>query len=189
MRVQNITSNITFGKTPVMICEMKKTAGNNKINATLYKMDLRDSEDIKEIEYSKTARILYPMLLEDRFYSHPAREYYLLKDDETDEVISCAATSTHLRMNDGKKSGFSLVIDEFAKSSKYLNSSEPMFAFLADKAIKHYNQNIIIGTSECDDETLKKFRFTKTKNGEWYMPERRFSNLINSAEKRYNMIV
>lgn len=179
----------TFGKIPVMLCEMKKIHSKEKVNATLYLMDIKNKNDLKEIEYGKTSGCLRRDLKTDFYSIHPYRNYYLLKEDSTGEIIACAETSMHYRRTDDKKAGISVMVDEFGENYNYLNPAEPMFAFLANRAIKQYSQNIIIGTSDCDEATLKKTMFTKTKNGEWYMPERRFSQLLDKAEKRYNMVI
>ena len=115
MQINNVNSNISFGKTPVMICEVKKKKETDRRTATLYKMDIKKHEDLNEIKYSKTARTLYPDAEKDRHYMSPGREYYLLKDDSTNEVISCASITTHIRQGEGKTSGFSFVIDGFSE--------------------------------------------------------------------------
>lgn len=189
MKIQNKNTNTSFGKAQVMQCQMKKKSEQEKINATLYKMDLKNGNDLNEMKYSKTAKWLYPDATTDSAYPHENRSYYLLQEDKTGEVISCISISKHFRRGEDNKSGQYILIDGFAQNYKYLNPSEPLFAFVADNAIKHYSKNIIVGTSDLEDETLKKARFTRTKNGEWYMPEKRFTDIIDRAEKRYNMTI
>lgn len=184
-----INTNISFGKTPVMLCEMKKNNDNTRINATLYEMDIRDRNDLDEIQFSRTAKSLYFQAEKDSKYMNPYRKYYLLKNDSSNEVISCASVSSHLRRTEGKPTGISSVIDDFEGNYRYLNPEEPLLAFLADSAIKTYKQNIIVGSSDFDENALKRNKFSKSKIGEWYIPEQRFAQIIDQAEKRYNMIV
>ena len=184
------TNNLqSFGKTALMQCKVRTLQDKERISATLYKMNPKDSNDVKEVKYSKTAYVLMPDMAKDAKKEYPSREYYLLTNDKTGEVISCSQTSNHFREGEEKVSGSYLMIEEFNANDKYINPIMPMIAFLADKAYKHFDSNIVMGTSDIDDKTLKREKFSRAKNGDWYIPQKRFIDVTDKAVKKYDMVI
>ncbi len=177
-------SNISFGKTAILTCQVKNRETNQKASATLYQMDPHNMSDYREVRYSKTARCMCRDMEDDQSLYNPVREYYVLKDDKTGEVISCAETSHHYRRDEIYSPGLSTTVDELADNTKYVNSTEPMLAFVAQKAFDRYDKSVVIGTYVDDESPLKRARFSKTKNGDWVLPEKRFNDFVDTANKR-----
>lgn len=180
----NIQS-ISFGKTPVMTCTVKNKEEKGKQSATLYKMDTQNYNDYKEIMYSKNARCLHRGFEEDRDSFYPIHEYYLLKNDKTDEVISCAQTSRHYRTGEAKYSGFSTLINEMGENKKYANGAEPIVSYLVKNAGERQDESVSTAFDQDEIQTsLKRSKFTQLKTGEWVLPQKRYQALIEQAEKR-----
>lgn len=180
----NIQS-ISFGKTPVMTCTVKGKGSRVKQNATLYKMDTKNDSDCKEILYSKNAKCMLAGLEKDMSSQYPVYNYYLLKNDKTQEVISCAQTSRHYRTGNAKYQGLSTQIEEMAENNKYANGAEPLFAYLA-KNSGEFSDECILTAFDQDEITssLKRSKFSQLKTGEWVLPKKRYQALIEQAEKR-----
>ncbi len=182
------TQSISFGKTPVMKCIVKEVSGKNKHCATLYQMDTKNPEDFKEIKYSKSSRCLIPAFQNDISKHNPAYNYYLLKNDTTGEVISCAQTSKRFKMGSGKYSGMSTLIDEMVENTGYLNGGVPLLAYLAHKS-EMQSENFVSSALRLEDTpSLKIAKFTKLRNGDWFIPKNRYQLLIDIAEKRVNAL-
>lgn len=189
MEIRKSYQSITFGKTPVMTCEVKRKSDQQRIKATLYKMDLKNHNDLDEIKYSKTTKSLYYDAEKDSRNFSPYRDYYLLKADDTKEVISGLSVTSHFRRGEERTCGLSFVVDAMEGNNKYVSSTDPILAYLANEAINNYRENIIIGNGDIDEKNLRREKFTKSKIGEWFLPQQRFTQLIDQAEKRYNMVI
>ena len=181
------TQSISFGKTPVMTCTIKSADKKEQNSATLYQMDTKEYSDLKEILYSKNARCLIRDFEEDAGRYTPYSEYYLLKNDKTQEVIACAQTSRHYRTGDAKSTGFSTLIEEMSQNSKYVNGAEPILAFIAHKAEGRFDNCVTTAFDRDVIPTLKNSKFTQLRTGDWYLPEKRYPILIDQAEKRANI--
>ncbi len=184
MKINSIKTKQTFCKTPVMKCKIKKTQSNEESESTLYKMDCLNKSDLDEVKYSKIARYIYYPMLNDSENDFHYREYYILKDDNTNEVISCAQTSRHYRADNVEYPGYTTLIEEMKNNLKYVNPEEPVFAYLANHAINQYDSSLSIGFYPHNTKSLKHNNFSETKNGDWIIPEQRFLNLIDNASKR-----
>lgn len=187
MNIKQINFSQTFGKTPVMRCEMKKTGTKDKAQSTLYKLNPQLNSDLEEVMYSKRARCMYTDMRKDSQTKNPYREYYILKDDKTDEVISCAETSHHYRAENVPHPGLSTLIDEMESNGKYVSSQEPLLAYLAYSAMNRFDDSVCVGFYNEDYSRFKRARFSETKNGDWILPDKRYINLIDNAAKRYNI--
>ena len=187
MRINNINSNINFGKTPLMKCIVKREDTKEKSEATLYQLDPKDSRDLNEVFYSKKAACMYPSMEKDRARRYPISEYYFIKDDKRGEVIASAQTSRHYRRDNVEFPRLTTLIEEMNTNNKYVNSAEPMLAFLANKAFDRFDESLTTGFYTEDTTFLKRAKFSQTKNGAWVLPEKRFNNLIDNAQKRSNI--
>ncbi len=188
MKIQNISSAQSFGKVPVMYCKVQKNNSENKTRATLYQLNIFDYKDIGFAKYSKTSLRFLQDMINDKRNDFP-KEYFIMTNDRTGEVISCAETSNHLRVSGDKNTVKYLLINEYNQNGNYIRPDIPMFAFFAKKANATGNSNIAIGTSNIDEKTLKKSGFSQTKNSEWYMPQRRFFDIISLAKRKFNAVV
>lgn len=182
----NIQS-ISFGKTPVMRCVVKSADKKEKNSATLYEMDINNPSDCKEITYSKNARCLQQGLYTDLMSGYPAYKYYLLKDDKTQEVIACAQTSRHYREAGTRKTTYTgkyTLIDEMEANKKYINGAEPVLAYIAYNADSQFD-NFVSAAFDKDEVTpLRQEKFTQLRTGDWAIPKKRFSVLIDRAKEK-----
>ena len=101
--------------------------------------------------------------------------------------MSCAETSLRYRPFEYSHSGKYTLIEEAKQNAKYKDGAEPLFAFITKQAEKRFNASVFTAFNENTFEGLKKFKFSKVKTGEYYIPEKRFPVLIKSAEKKYKM--
>lgn len=180
----NIQS-VSFGKTPVMTCNVKSKNSNEKQPATLYKMDASNKNDLKEIMYSKNTRCLVDGFLNDMVAYYPTYDYYLLQNDKTNEVISCAQTSRHFRTGKSMYQGCSTLINEMSENKKYINGAEPLFAYLVKNADERYDGCVSTAFDQEEIQTsLKNLKFNQLKTGDWVIPQKRYQTLIEQAKKR-----
>ena len=135
MNITSIKTNQTFCKTPVMKCKISKFKTDEKSESTLYKMDCANESDLNEVKYSKNARWMYYPMRKDSLKATPYREYYILKDDKTNEVISSAQSSRHYRADNVEYPGYSTLIEDMQNNMKYINSEEPVLAYFANNAL------------------------------------------------------
>ena len=87
MKINNIISNINFGKTPVMKCCIKSKDTKEPHLATIYQLDAKNNKDLSEVFYSKQAICLYPSMLKDNRRYYPSFSLNGLKNDCTDILI------------------------------------------------------------------------------------------------------
>lgn len=184
MNISSNYNNLSFGKTPVMTCRVNLNDKKEKVSATVYQMDTGNFEDLREIRSSKTGRKIFNDFQRDAMQCYPHHEYFLLKNDDTDEVICAAETSHHLRNTDDKTNGLATVIDEFALNNKYNNPAEPMLANIVKTAWERYDNSVVSSIAKDDLPDLKRASFSETKKGDWMIPEKRFSSMLNKAEER-----
>ena len=180
----NITpiNNINFGKKPVLDCVLKDKQ-DKKCYATLYKMDRRNPKDRDEIcDYKELEN------MQDTFLglsnNADGMNFYVLKDNETDDVIAAAQTSRHFAPCYSKYCGNYTSINEITKSGKYYNSVAPLLGQIAKDAYTSYDQNILTGINVRDTDYLKKFKFNKTEGDSWVLPRRRFGEVIDLTTNR-----
>ncbi len=184
MNIQKINSFQSFGKTAMLKCSIKNSETENKQSATMYKMDPLNYEDAKDVLYSRHTTPIKKDFLIAQTTREPHNEFFLLKDNETGEVISCAQTSHHYRTDPAKHPGLSTLIEEFSENPKYINAAEPLLAGITKRAQNRFDETVYTAFNLETLPSLKQAKFSKTKLGEFYIPQRRFDTLINQAEKR-----
>lgn len=187
MKINNINSEITFGKTAVMKCCIKQKNTKEKAQSTMYQLDTKNNTDLTEVFYSKNARCMYFSMIKDRYRFYPSSEYYFIKDDKTGEIISCVQTSRHYRRENEKQPNLTTLIEELNTNPKYINTTEPIIAYLAQKAFTRMDDSITIGCYFDYPKDLKRIKFSQVKNGDWVLPEKRFNDFIDTAQKRSNI--
>ena len=183
MKIAKINSNQNFGKTALLSCQIKQEENKEKVNATLYKMDPHNPKDINDVKYSKQTRCIYRDFVAALEQRQQNREFYLLQNDKTGEVISCAQTSHHYRPANAQNEGFSTLIEEMNENKKYINASEPLLAYIAKHAAERYDSTVYTAFTTDEIPSLKRAKFTQTKLGEFFIPEKRYYVLIDQAEK------
>ena len=185
MQINNIKVSQSFGKTPVMKCSVKSAETGKKEYATLYQMDPRNGGDYNEVKSSKNTRDIFFDFEQDYFNRSSLKQYYLLKNDKTQEVIGCAETTK--RMTGGVSGGRYLQIEEISENQKYKNGIEPIFAYLVHFA-KDVGQDAVVSISgENVIPNMHKAKQVQIKTGEIITPYANFDEILNHAEKRYNI--
>ncbi len=180
-------SAVSFGRTPIMKCTIKKTENRGKVEATLYKMDAKDKNDLQDVEYSKVGRCMYDDMAKEFDSPSYSREFYMLQNDKTKEVISCAQTSHRFRTSD-KNPGLSTLIEEIGVSKNYVNGAEPLLAYIAYNAFNRFDDTVYTAfRPEEIPVDMKRAKFSQTKLGEWYIPQKRYHVLIDSAQRHSQM--
>lgn len=184
MKISLNSSNVNFGKTPLLKCSVKEKETQNRANATLYELDYKSASDIDEVRYSKNARSIYQDIIRANKDSKSPFHFYFLKNDKTGEVMACAETYHCYRKSGDKTEGTSTVIEELSENSKYINASEPVVSYFAKQALERYDSTVTTAF-RTEEFSLKNSKFEKTKADNWVLPEKRFGVLIDQAEKRY----
>ena len=184
MKINSI-NNINFTKRPVATC-LVKNKENEKHNAVIYEYKPTDKEDLAEILNSDSTYSIKSDFYKASFNSVPKNKYYAVLDTEADKITSCAKTGRHLADWD-ENSEFYTSIEEIEGNKDYVDSLTPLIGFLACLE-KLSNSSKIISSFRTDGNVdLKKYSFSKTKNGTWMLPSQRFEPVIQRAEKRNNL--
>ena len=184
MKISRAGNSASFGKTAVLSCMLKQQPGKDKVSATLYKMDPHKLSDIDDVRYSKNTRCIRNDFFKAVEERHPNREFYLLQNDKTKEVICCAQTSHHFRSLDAQNPGLSTLIDEIGVNYNYVNGAEPMLAYIVKRAGERFDSTVYTAFTQDELPSLKRAKFSKTNLGEFYIPEKRYNTLIDQAERR-----
>ncbi len=182
MKILCVNYSYSFGRTPLMTCTVKQKEKNEKVSATLYKMDPKNPKDIDDVRYSKKGRYMYGDMLQESKQKQSAREFFMLQNDKTQEVISCAQISHRYRPSQ-KNQGFYSLIEEMNISNNYINGAEPIIAYLAYNAQNRLESSLYSAFHpEEIPIDMKRIKFSEGNKGEWYLPQRRFNTLIDRAQ-------
>ena len=176
-------NNINFGKKPVLECFVK-TKDNKKFDATLYKLDYKDPKDREEVRNNN-------FLADFRAHFLPFRKdvsglnFYVLENNETNEIVSCAETSRRIKRYPLVEDGTYTNIESVRENKNYI---DPFFSILGQiikEGIEHYDRGIKISDFYCDRKDMKKYKFSKKEDEfEWNLPERRFQETLSKVELR-----
>lgn len=184
MNISKLNNCYSFGKKALLTCEIKQEPNKNKVQATLYKMDPHNLSDIDDVRYSKNTRCIHHDFFKAVEERHPNREFYLLQNDKTKEVICCAQTSHHYRPSSAQNPGLCTLIDEIGVNYNYVNGTEPMLAYIVKRAGERFDSTVYTAFTQEELPSLKRAKFSKTNLGEFYIPEKRYNTLIDQAEGR-----
>ena len=181
-----VNTSPAFGKYSVMSCQVKDVKSKENNSATLYKLNTDDGNDANDVRYSKTAQAIRDDFFDAYYHGNNYKNFYLLQNDKTGEVISCAQTSWHYRNGDIQNPGFSTVIEQLSENDKYVNSGEPMLAYIInDASIKGFESVYSVSTPSNQSQAVARAKFSKTENeGITFMPQKSFLNFLDGAEKR-----
>ena len=193
MNISKLNNCYSFGKKALLTCEIKQEPNKNKVQATLYKMDPHNLSDIDDVRYSKQTMCIqsdFSKAIEQRI---PNKDFYILRNDKTKEVISCAQTSHHYRPDQISRGfntitfenpGLSTLIEEMNVNSNYVNGAEPLLAYIVKAAGERFDSTVYTAFDQDVVPSLKRAKFTQTKLGEFFIPEKRYSILMDQAERR-----
>ncbi len=193
MNISKLNNYCSFGKEPLLTCEIKQEPNKNKVQATLYKMEPHNLSDIEDIMYSKQTRCIQSDFLKSVQQRNPNKDFYILRNDRTKEVISCAQTSHHYRADQISRGfntitfenpGLSTLIEEMNVNPNYVNGAEPLLAYIVKAARERFDSTVYTAFDQDVVPSLKRAKFTQTKLGEFFIPEKRYSILMDQAERR-----
>lgn len=180
-------NNISFGKTPVLKCNIKSDDGISRTGATLYKLDVNDNCDVKDVEYSKNTYAIKNRFLSDRIKGKSYYDYYLLQKDDNKEVLGCMQTSTHYTKLSPKISGKAIVIDEMSDNGKYTGTNEVMLSYLAYEAKDRLCDCIISSLPQNLVPYLSNAKFTKNANGDSCLKDSKFADVIQQGGRKHQI--
>ncbi len=192
MNISRLNNCYSFGKKALLTCEIKQEPNKNKVQATLYKMDPHNLSDIEDVRYSKQTRCIHFDFQRASEQRIPNKDFYILRNDKTKEVISCAQTSHHYRPDQITRGfntitfenpGLSTLIEEMNVNPNYVNGAEPLLAYIVKVAGERFDSTVYSAFDQEVVPSLKRAKFTQTKLGEFFIPEKRYSILMDQAEK------
>ena len=187
MNISKTDYSQSFGKQALMTCTVRENAGNKPKNATLYKLDPDNKSDRMDVNYSKYAYNIARDFNNAHKELYPKKEFFMLQNDETGEVISCAETSHRYRPVEFSHPGQYTLIEEAQENKKYNNGIEPLFAYVTKKASDKCDENIFTAFNEDSLPGIEKSEFLKTEQGAYFVPEERFHPVLMQDEKKYNI--
>ena len=192
MNISKLNNSCSFGKSALLTCEIKQEPNKSKVQATLYKMDPHNSSDIDDIMYSKYTGPIRSDFIDSCYKHRTFQDFYVLQNDKTKEVISCAQTSHHYRPEQVSRGfntitfenpGLSTLIEEINVNPNYVNGAEPLLAYIVKVAGERFDSTVYTAFDQDTVPSLKRAKFSQTKLGEFFIPEKRYSVLIDQAEK------
>lgn len=176
-------NNINFGKKPVLDCVVK-TKDNKKFDATLYKLDYKnpyDREEVRSNDFLEDFRTDFLPLRKDV----SGYNFYVLENNENNEIVSCAETSRHIKRYLSPEDGTYTRINNVGENKKYIDPFFTILGQIIKEGIDHYDKGVKISDFYCDRKDMKKYKFSKKENeSEWNLPERRFQEALTKVELR-----
>lgn len=182
MNITPINSSCNFGKTPIFHCTVKKAGSNEKEAATLYLTDKNNSQDVMDIKKSNLPVRLRLNFTDTRRAN--SANFYCLQTDEGNEIVSAAQTTRHLNRHEGKYEGINTIIDEFGANDDFVDPLTPLLAHIVKTAQDKGDKFVLTAFRAEEAPSFKNASFSETKYENWAIPERRYTGLIDKAEKR-----
>lgn len=146
-------------------------------------MDPNNEEDRKDIFRSKNTINIKKDFHKAYTENNNSRDFYILQNDKTGEVISCAETTHRYRTEPGANYGLYTLIEEMDENSKYINAAEPTLAYIVKRAQDRFDLSVYTAFGEDKIPSLKREKFTENNLGEFYIPHKRFNSMIDKAEE------
>lgn len=190
MRVNSI-NNINFGKRLVAICNTKEAKNGKQTASNLYEVDPKNKDDLFDVNRSNHTKAI-----RKDFNSagsiHNLRnirdsKFYILQNDVTKEVISCAEISKRYSQ-EPEQNGIYLNIKELEGNKHYLNSTSPLTGYFAKMAEELGCTRISTSFREDDMPELKKEGFRETVLENLEMPKENFKKAVENAKDNHDMI-
>ena len=174
--------NLSFGKKPLLNCSIKNKDTKKKIEATLYSMDYRNPNDRFEMENADNAEFV-----KHNFLAIPnvpeGSKFYLLKNNETGETVSCAQTTKHFsNPEDNDFSGSYVLIESAQEKPKYQDSISPVLGQIVKDAYYSFDNKIVSALRD-EDLNLVRYKFTLKPDMSMVLPDKRFVDLLDKIEK------
>lgn len=182
MLINKIQTSPAFGKTKVMQCNIKNSKTNLKNSATLYKLDCLNKDDLKDLMYSKNSSEILTSFLLDRKSGKSTSDYYILCNDKTGEIVSCAQTE-HRFKTTPENFGTYTLIRALGENKNYINPVEPLIAYIVKTACDRFDNSVYSVYGFDEMPVLKRIKFSESKLGEPFLPSKRFNSVINKAQE------
>ncbi len=182
MQIKSIYDNTTFCKRKIFNCTVKRAKTQERQNAALYLYNKSNPMDMREIADSNL-----PFVFKENFLnlnSSPYSKFYVLKTEDTDEFISSAQVGRHFNLDSDKYLGSNTVIEELESNPEFVNPQLPLLSEIASDAYNDEDEYIFTSFGADEKPEMKKFSFSQTKFNNWIIPQRRYVNLIDKAEKQ-----
>lgn len=187
MNIPALNYNQTFGKQALLTCNVKENSSNTQKSATLYKLDPENISDQKDVLFSKQTGCIKRDFEKARYDSFPNKEFYMLQNNSTGEVISCAQTSHHFRPFESAESGQYTLIEDAHGNIKYSNAVEPLFAYITKSASQKSDSSVFTAFDEMTMPEANKSSFSIAETGEYFIPDKNFASFQSNSEKKYNI--
>ena len=144
-------------------------------------MDYKNPDDKREVELSKNT---HPIKNQFMSYTRDNQGYnfYVLKNDESDEVMGCAQTRRHFSRGDSRFQNTTYTIIETAgENKKYINSFAPIAAQIAKDAKEHFDSHVSTAFRIDEDVDMTKYSFVETGLENMILKEEQYDNLIDEV--------
>ena len=187
MKINNINSNLNFGKQALMTCFVRNMDTNEKCPTTLYKMNQLNSDDYHAVMYSKNTTAIKRAFELDFIKRRETSDFYVLENDKTQEIMGCAEKQNHYKPDDDVDSGMRTVINELSGNFNYLNPQEPIFIYLVKNAQDSFRNAITMATGDDILYNLRGSKFTRNRGNDLVLRGRAFDSYLQQAEPRYNV--
>lgn len=182
MKINSAYNKQIFGKKPILKCTLKRRDDQQKQNATLYLYDKKNPGDIDEVANLNFSPNFKRNFMS--FFSSSYSKFYALKTDDTDEIAASCQVSKHFSPAFNSYNGVNTIIEEMDIDSNFVNSGFPLLAKIVSDSYDN-DENFILTSCKTDElPDLNKFGFSQSGYDNWVMPQRRYIELIDKAEKR-----
>ena len=187
MNISKTNYSQAFGKQALMTCTIEEKESKTEKPATLYKLNPNDKSDREDIFFSRHANCIARDFKKAQFKSCHPKDFYIILNDKTNEVISCAQTSHRYKPSGFPNAGQYTLIEEASENKKYKNGLEPLFAFITKQSTKQCDENIFTAFDETTIPRLENSKFLKADTGEYYIPKANFNPVLQQTEEKYNI--
>lgn len=132
--MSNVKAVPSFGKFPVMECRVKQAGCNYTQKATLYELNPNSKYDLLDVRRSKNTNCIKDAFTSAFAQGDNLNHYYIMQDNDTKEVISCAQVARKYRAY-GDNIGFSTQIRAMEENKKFKFGLQSMLAYFAKLAL------------------------------------------------------
>ncbi len=168
MKIYAVKNNLSFGKTKMTNCWIHDKSDDDIVKASIYKMNPSDKIDLRDVYYSSCAFPLYNDMIKQAKMPVKYRDFYIIKNDSNDEILSCAQVVHKFDDSKPQKLTYSCV-EELNHNPKYIDALYPLLRYIEFQA-KHRKENQVVVAVNLNDETndIKKLDYKQKTNGDWY---------------------
>ena len=148
----SVNASPSFGKYPVMTCSVKQYGSNYHQKATLFRLNPNYKSDLLDVKRSKNTKCIEDAFVRAFANGDSINQYYLLQDNFSGEVISCAQVARKYRTS-GDNIGFSTQIRAMGENKKYMLGLEPLLAYIIKIASDRNDNSIYAPYNKYDSDS------------------------------------